>query len=80
MGSWEQCLGPIAFFLEECGIVPRDTMPRKHSMNGVAERRNQPLKDIMRSMVSHSSLPELVWEEGLKSAVYILNMVLQSHF
>ena len=37
-GSGEQCPGPFAKFLEECGIVPQYTMPGSPSMNGVAER------------------------------------------
>jgi len=45
-------------------------------MNGVVERRNQTLKDMVRSMISHSTLPESLWGEALKIAVYILNRVL----
>ena len=45
------------------------------SKNGVAERRNQTLKDMVRSMISHSSLLESLWGEALKSAAYILNRV-----
>ena len=30
---------------------------------------------MVRSMVSHSSLPESLWEEALKTAAYILNRV-----
>ena len=44
--SGEQCPGPFADFLEECGIVPQYTMPGSPSMNGVAERRNKTLKDM----------------------------------
>jgi len=51
------------------------TMSGKPSMNGVVERRNQTLKDMVRSMISHSSLPESLWGEALKTAVYILNRV-----
>ncbi|KAK9714501.1 hypothetical protein RND81_06G099300 [Saponaria officinalis] len=60
---------------EECGIVPQYTMPGSPSMNGVAERRNRTLKDMVRSMISHSTLPVLLWGEALKSAAYILNRV-----
>ena len=56
-GSGEQRLGPFAKFLEECGIVPQYTMPGSPSMNGVAKRRNRALKDMVRSMISHSNLP-----------------------
>ena len=74
-GSGEQRLGPFTIFRKECGIVPQYTMPGKPSMNGVAERRNRTLQDMVRSMISHSSLPESLWGEALKTAVYILNRV-----
>jgi len=72
-GSGEQRPGPFAVFLKECGIVSQQTMPGKPSMNGVAKRRNRSLKDMVRSMISYSSLPESLWEEALKTAIYILN-------
>ena len=56
-GSGEQRPWPFALFLKECRIVPQYTMPGKPSMNGVAERWNRTLKDMVRSMISHSSLP-----------------------
>ncbi|RVW51060.1 Retrovirus-related Pol polyprotein from transposon TNT 1-94 [Vitis vinifera] len=74
-GSGEQRPGPFAKYLEECGIVPQYTMPGSPSMNGVAERRNRTLKDMVRSMISHSTLPEKLWGEALKTAAYILNLV-----
>lgn len=45
-------------------------------MNDVAERRNMMLKDMVRGMISHSSLPEYLCGEALKTAVYIFNRVL----
>ena len=45
------------------------------SQNGVAERRNWTLKDIVRSMTSHSSLPKSLWGHSLKTTAYILNRV-----
>ncbi|KAJ9535448.1 hypothetical protein OSB04_un001427, partial [Centaurea solstitialis] len=74
-GSGEQRPGPFALFLKECGIVPQYTMLGSPRMNGVAERRNRTLKDMVRSMISHTSLPEPLWGEALKTAVYILNRV-----
>ena len=44
-------------------------------MNGVAERQNITLKDMMRSMISHSTLPTSLWGKALKTAEYILNRV-----
>ena len=74
-GSGEQRPRPFAKFLEECGIVPQYTMPGSPSMNGVAERRNRTLKDMVRSMISHSNVPISLWGEALKTAAYILNRV-----
>ncbi|KAL3613382.1 hypothetical protein CASFOL_042795 [Castilleja foliolosa] len=74
-GSGEQRPGPFAVFLEECGIVPQYTMPGSPSMSGVAERRNWTLKDMVRSMISHSTLPASLWGEAIKAAAHILNRV-----
>ena len=74
-GSGEQRPGPFAKFLKKCGIVPQYTMPGTPSMNGVAERRNITLKDMVRSMISHSTLPTSLWGKALKTAVYKLNRV-----
>ena len=74
-GSGVQRPGPFAKFLEECGIVPQYTMPGTPSMNGVAERRNRTLKDMVRSMIAHTTLPDSLWGEALKTAVYLLNRV-----
>ena len=70
-----QAPGPFAKFLEEHGIVAQYTMPGSPDMNGVAERRNQTLLDMVRSMLSSSKLPISLWRDALKIAVYILNRV-----
>src|SRR5262249_22554874 len=41
----------------------------------VAERRNRTLIEMVRSMLSHSSLPIMLWTYALKTAVYLLNRV-----
>jgi transposase InsO family protein len=74
-GSGEQRPGPFAKFLENNGIVPQYTMPSSPAINGVAERRNQTLMEMVRSMISHTSLPLNLWGEALKTAAYILNWV-----
>ena len=43
--------------------------------NGVAERRNQTLMDIVRSMRSNDNLPQFLSTKALKMAVYIINWV-----
>ena len=44
-------------FLVEHGIVSQLTVLGTPQQNGVVERRNQTLLDMMRSMFSYSSLP-----------------------
>ena len=70
-----QAPGPFAKFLQEHGIIAQYTMPGSPDQNGVAERRNRTLLDMVRSMLSNSNLPKYLWTEALKTAVYILNRV-----
>ena len=49
--------------------------PRTPQPNGVAERRNRMLLDMVRSMLSYSSLPYSFWGYALQIFVYILNLV-----
>ncbi|KAK8541028.1 hypothetical protein V6N13_026492 [Hibiscus sabdariffa] len=43
--------------LKECGIVSQLTPPGTPQWNGVSERRNRTLLDMVRSMMSHTDLP-----------------------
>ena len=67
--------GLFAKFLLDCGIDARYTMSGTPQQNGVAERRNRTLLDMVRCMLSNSSLPEFLWGEALRTAAYILNQV-----
>ena len=50
-------------------------MPGSPEQNGVAERRNRTLMEMVRSMISRTNLPGFLWGEALKTALYILNRV-----
>ena len=41
--------------------------------NGVAERPNRVLMDMVRSMISNSSLPKSLWMYALKTTMYLLD-------
>ena len=71
----KQNLGPFAKFLLECSIDARYTMSDTSQQNGVAEMRNRTLLDIVRFMLSNSSLPKFLWDEALRTVAYILNQV-----
>jgi hypothetical protein len=66
---------PFARFLQENGIVAQYSTPGEPQQNGVAERRNRTLMDMVRSMLSYSSLPVGLWMEALKTTAHILNRV-----
>ena len=61
--------------LIEHGIVSQLTAPETPQQNGVGERRNRTMLDMVRSMMSYSSLPLSFWGYALQTAVYILNVV-----
>ena len=61
--------------LIENGIVSELSTPGDPQLNGVAERRNRTLLDMVRSMISYSSLPVSFWGYAIKTAVDILNVV-----
>ena len=50
-------------------------MPSFLETNGVAERKNRTLMDMVRSMRSNVNLPQFLWTEALKMTVYIINRV-----
>ena len=74
-GDVGQLKGPFAKYLEDSGIVAQFIMPGSPEQNGVAERRNRTLMEMVRSMISMTNLPGFLWGEALKTALYILNRV-----
>lgn len=59
--------------LKSCGIVSQRTPPGTPQMNGVSERRNRTLLDMVRSMMSLVDLPISFWGYALLTAAHILN-------
>ena len=70
-----QALGPFARFLQEHGIVAQYIMPSSLNQNGVAERRNRTLMDMVKSLRSNCNVPHFLWTKALKTKMYILNRV-----
>jgi len=50
-------------------------MPGTPRQNGVAERQNSTLKDMVRSMIAYTTLLESLLSKALKTTVYLLNRV-----
>jgi transposase InsO family protein len=60
---------------EKNGIRRQLTISNTPQQNGVAERRNRTLLDMVRSMMAQANLPISFWGDALLTAAYILNRV-----
>ncbi|KAJ9557382.1 hypothetical protein OSB04_011996 [Centaurea solstitialis] len=65
--------GPFATYLEQVGIKAEYTTPYTPTQNGVSERKNRTLMDMVRSMFARSNRPKFLWGEALKTTNCICN-------
>jgi len=62
-------------FCEEHGIIHERTPPYSSESNGVAERKNRTLTDLVNDMLDTASLSKPWWGEALLTASHVLNRV-----
>ncbi|GJS95474.1 retrotransposon protein, putative, ty1-copia subclass [Tanacetum coccineum] len=62
-------------YLKACGIFQQLTPPYTPQHNGVSERINRTLLDMVRSMMNLITLSLSFWDYALETAIRILNMV-----
>uniref|UniRef100_A0A2N9ICE2 Integrase catalytic domain-containing protein n=1 Tax=Fagus sylvatica TaxID=28930 RepID=A0A2N9ICE2_FAGSY len=60
-------------FCETNGIRRPLTVPRSPQQNGVAERKNQSILNMARSMLKSKKMPKELWAEAVDCAVYLSN-------
>ncbi|KAL0400391.1 UNVERIFIED_CONTAM: Retrovirus-related Pol polyprotein from transposon TNT 1-94 [Sesamum radiatum] len=70
----EYLSGEFIDYLKENGILSQWTPPRTLQLNGVAERRNRTLLEMVRSMMSFTELPPSFWGHTLETVVKLLNI------
>ena len=70
----EYLLRDFKDYLTQNGIVSQLATPRTPQQNGVAKRRNMTLLEMVRSMMSYSTLPISFWGYTLKIAMHILTL------
>ena len=70
---------PFGEFCSQHGIVHEVTAPYSPQSNGVAERKNRTLKEMMNAMLLSSGLPQSMWGEAILSANYLLNRMIRKN-
>ncbi|KAL8149203.1 hypothetical protein AgCh_006275 [Apium graveolens] len=68
--------GEFLAYLKENGIVSQWTPPYTPQLNGVSERRNRTLLDMVRSMMSYANLPVFLCGYALETSSYLLNKLM----
>ena len=62
-------------YFNSMGIINETTAGYTSQSNGVAERKNRTLQEMVNSMLSYSGLSEGFWDEAMLTACHILNRV-----
>ncbi|KAD3640743.1 hypothetical protein E3N88_29966 [Mikania micrantha] len=60
-------------YFQSIGIIHQTTAPYTPQQNGVAERKNRTLKEMVNSLLSYSGLNDGFWGEAMLTACYLLN-------
>ncbi len=63
----------------EFGVKHERTTPHSPWQNGIAERLNKKILDLVRSMLIAKELPKSYWEYACSQAVYLLNQAPMEH-
>jgi transposase InsO family protein len=60
-------------FCKESGIKRQLTTAYTPQQNGVAERKNRTVMNMVRSMLSDKNIPKTFWPEAVNWTIYVLN-------
>ena len=63
----------FTMFCEEAGIENQLTAPYTPQQNGVSERKNQMIMEMIRCMLHEKGLPKEYWAEAANTAIFLLN-------
>nr|GEY73157.1 zinc finger, CCHC-type [Tanacetum cinerariifolium] len=62
-------------YIQSFGIILETTPPYTPQQNGISERKNKVLKEMINSMLSYSGLRQWFWGEAMLTARHLLNKV-----
>lgn len=74
-GGGEYIPQTLLTMLHDCGIKHEKTPAHTPEMNGVAERFNRTLVEMIKSMLYEAELDDAWWGEAAVTATYLLNIV-----
>ena len=66
---------PFVKLIQKRVICAQYTMPGTPQQNGVSDKCNRTLMDMVRSMLINQTLPVSLWMYALKTVMYLLNRV-----
>ena len=69
----EYCNSKFKDYFHKHGVVHQTTVSHTPQQNGVAERLNRTLIEMVRCMLQESGLPQFLWAEAANTATYIRN-------
>jgi transposase InsO family protein len=60
-------------FCKEAGIKRELTVPYNPQQNGVVERKNRSIVEVVKAMIHDQNLPMFLWAEASNTTVYVQN-------
>jgi len=63
------------YFCKEVEIKREFSTPYNPQQNGVAERKNNTIMEVVKAMIHDQDLPMHLWEEATRTVVYVQNRI-----
>lgn len=60
-------------YLTDNGIIGQTTYVNTPQQNGIAERKNRHLVEVVRSLMITTNVPVYLWGEAVLTAAYLIN-------
>ena len=72
-GGKEYLLDEFTTYLRKEGICQEFSCQHTPQQNGVAERKNRHILEVVRAIMNEKNLPKLYWVEAANTIVYLMN-------
>jgi transposase InsO family protein len=60
-------------FCRDVKIMRELTTPYNHQQNGVAERKNRTIMEVVKTMIHDQDIPMHLWDEAMRTKIYVQN-------